>query len=45
MELTTGAVLLSVHQRGDRLVLLHLTLGEGGNPKLSPGEYGAQKRR
>ena len=45
MELTTGAVLLSVHQRGDRVVLLHLTLGEGGNPKLSPAEYGAQKRR
>lgn len=45
MELTTGAVLLGAHQRGDRVVLLHLTLGEGGNPKLSPTEYGAQKRR
>jgi LmbE family N-acetylglucosaminyl deacetylase len=44
-ELTTGAVLLAAHQRGDRVVLLHLTLGEGGNPKLTPAEYGAQKRR
>jgi len=45
MELTTGAVLLQAHQRGDRVVILHLTLGEGGNPRLSPAEYGAQKRR
>jgi len=45
MELTTGAVLLAAHQRGDRVVLLHLTLGEGGNPKLSPADYGAQKKR
>jgi LmbE family N-acetylglucosaminyl deacetylase len=45
MELTAGAVLLGAHQRGDRVVMLHLTLGEGGNPKLSPAEYGAQKRR
>jgi len=45
MELTTGAVLLAAHQRGDRVVILHLTLGEGGNPKLSPADYGLQKRR
>jgi LmbE family N-acetylglucosaminyl deacetylase len=45
MELTTGALLLKQHQQGDRVVLLHLTLGEGGNPKLSPETYGAQKRR
>jgi LmbE family N-acetylglucosaminyl deacetylase len=45
MELTSGAVLLGAHQRGDRVVVLHLTLGEGGNPKLSPVEYGAQKKR
>lgn len=44
MELTTGAVLLAAHQRGDRVVLLHLTLGEGGNPKLTPAVYGEQKR-
>lgn len=29
---------------GDRVVLLHLTLGEGGNARLSPEAYGAQKR-
>ncbi len=45
MELTTGAVLLGARQRGDRVVILHLTLGEGGNPKLEPAVYGAQKRR
>ncbi len=45
MELTSGAVLAHQAARGDRVVLLHLTLGEGGNPKLSPDEYGEQKRR
>jgi N-acetylglucosamine malate deacetylase 1 len=45
MELTAGALLLKQHALGDRIVLLHLTLGEGGNPKLSPEVYGAQKRR
>jgi LmbE family N-acetylglucosaminyl deacetylase len=45
MELTAGAVLLKEHHRGDRIVLLHLTLGEEGNPALSPEAYGAQKRR
>ncbi|MFN8669235.1 MAG: PIG-L family deacetylase [Gemmatimonadaceae bacterium] len=45
MELTTGAVLASARQRGDRVVLLHLTLGEGGNPALTPAAYGEQKRR
>ena len=45
MELTTGAVLRDAHDRGDRVVILHLTLGEGGNPKLSPAVYGAQKKR
>lgn len=45
MEVTTGAVLAAHTARGGRVVLLHLTLGEGGNPKLAPREYGAQKRR
>lgn len=45
MEITAGAVLAKHHKLGDRVVLLHLTLGEGGNPKLSAEEYGAQKRR
>jgi len=45
IELTAGEVLLAQHDRGDRIVLLHMTLGEGGNPRLSPEAYGAQKRR
>ncbi|HEY0970767.1 MAG TPA: PIG-L family deacetylase [Gemmatimonadales bacterium] len=45
MELTTGALLLKARQQGARVVLLHLTLGEGGNPRLSPEAYGEQKRR
>ncbi len=45
MELTAGAVLIKQHKLGDRIVILHMTLGEGGNPRLSPTIYGAQKRR
>lgn len=44
MELTAGALLIKQHKLGDRVVILHMTLGEGGNPKLSPAVYGAQKR-
>lgn len=44
-ELTSGLVLVKQHERGDRVVILHMTLGEGGNPALSPAAYGAQKRR
>jgi LmbE family N-acetylglucosaminyl deacetylase len=45
MELTAGAVLLKQRQLGDRVVLLHLSLGERGNPKRSAAEYGSQKRK
>ncbi|MFL5569151.1 MAG: PIG-L deacetylase family protein [Gemmatimonadaceae bacterium] len=45
MELTAGALLIKQHKLGDRVVILHMTLGEGGNPRLSPTAYGAQKRR
>jgi len=45
MEVSCGAVLLKQVLRGDTVTLLHLTLGEGGNPKLPPREYGAQKKR
>jgi len=45
MEIAAGAVLAKHAKAGDRIVFLHLTLGEGGNPALSPAEYGAQKRR
>ena len=44
-ELTTGLLLAKQRRLGDRTVILHLTLGEGGNPKLSPEAYGEQKRR
>jgi LmbE family N-acetylglucosaminyl deacetylase len=45
MELTAGQVLLKQRKKGDRVVILHMTLGEGGNPRLSPAAYGDQKRR
>ena len=44
-EITTGALLARHKRLGDRVVILHLTLGEGGNPKLSPAAYGEQKKR
>jgi N-acetylglucosamine malate deacetylase 1 len=45
MEITAGAVLAKHAARGDKVVLLHLSLGEKGNPRLSAREYGAQKKR
>ncbi|HYK88018.1 MAG TPA: PIG-L family deacetylase [Acidobacteriota bacterium] len=45
MEVASGAVLAKHARSGNRVVLLHLTLGEGGNPRLTPEEYGRQKRR
>jgi LmbE family N-acetylglucosaminyl deacetylase len=45
IEISCGAVLAKHHRQGDRIVLLHLTLGEGGNPKMPPKQYGEQKRR
>jgi N-acetylglucosamine malate deacetylase 1 len=44
MELSAGALLAHQAKLGDRVVILHLTLGEGGNPKMSPRLYGDQKR-
>lgn len=44
-EVTSGALLIRQHKKGDRVVILHMTLGEGGNPKMSPSAYGIQKRR
>lgn len=45
MENASAAVLARQKKLGDRVVILHLTLGEGGNPKKSPDDYGNQKRR
>lgn len=44
VELTAGQVLIHQQRAGDRVVVLHLSAGEGGNPKLSPVAYGEQKR-
>ena len=44
-EITAGAVLARHHRLGDRAVILHLTLGESGNPKLGAAAYGEQKKR
>jgi len=45
MELTAGPILAHQKLLGDRIVILHLTLGEAGNPKLAPAKYAEQKRR
>lgn len=45
MEITAGPLLIRQQKKGDRIVILHLTLGEGGNPKMSPTAYGVQKHR
>lgn len=45
MDLTAGALLAHQHKLGDRVVLLHMTLGEAGNPHMSPQQYAQQKRR
>ena len=42
-EVTSGALLARHKRLGDRVALMHLTLVEGGNPKLSPAAYGEQK--
>ena len=45
MEVTCAAVLIKQRKLGDRIFILHLTLGEGGNPQMSPKAYGRQKKR
>jgi LmbE family N-acetylglucosaminyl deacetylase len=45
VEVTCGSVLAKHRKLGDRVTILHLTLGEGGNPNMSPQVYGEQKRR
>lgn len=45
MEIACGAALAKHARLGDRVVMLHLTLGEGGNPRVSPEVYGQQKQR
>ena len=45
MELTAGPLLVLQKGKGDRIVLLHLTLGEKGHRTLGAAEYGKQKKR
>jgi LmbE family N-acetylglucosaminyl deacetylase len=45
VEVSCGAVLAKHQRLGDRVVILHMTLGEGGNPSMSTQAYGEQKRR
>lgn len=45
VEVTCGAVLARHRKLGDQVAILHLTLGEGGNPNMTPMAYGEQKRR
>jgi LmbE family N-acetylglucosaminyl deacetylase len=45
MEFAAGATLLKHAQSGWEAHIIQLTLGEKGHAKLSPEEYGAQKRR
>ena len=45
VENSSGAILARHKRLGDRVVILHLTLGEGGNPRLAPAVYGEQKKR
>ena len=44
-ELTTGPLLTAERARGTRVVILPLTLGEKGHPRLSVDVYAAQKKR
>ena len=44
-ELTMGPLLSAEQKRGTRVVILDLTLGEKGHPKLTADEYAIQKRR
>ncbi|MBA2687775.1 MAG: PIG-L family deacetylase [Gemmatimonadaceae bacterium] len=44
-ELTMGPLLTAERARGTRIVILDMSLGERGNPKLSAAAYGAQKKR
>lgn len=45
MELTCGALLARHARSGDRVVLLHLSLGERGKPGVAPDVYAAQKKK
>lgn len=43
-ELTSGPLLVHQRLRGDRIVILHMSLGERGHPGMAPNDYALQKR-
>ncbi|MEM2793002.1 MAG: PIG-L deacetylase family protein [Candidatus Bathyarchaeia archaeon] len=43
-EVTCGGIIAKYSKRGDAIIV-HMTLGEKGHFKLSPEDYGVQKRR
>jgi len=44
IEFSCGAVIAKHTQRGDRVTLVHLTLGEAGHPHMSAHDYAEQKK-
>jgi len=44
IEFSCGAVIAKHSQRGDRVTLVHLTLGEAGHPHMAPKDYAEQKK-
>ncbi|MCD6358127.1 MAG: PIG-L family deacetylase [Thermoproteales archaeon] len=44
-EVTCGGLIAKYARAGHEVVIVHMTLGERGHPRLSEEEYGEQKRR
>lgn len=44
-EVTCGGLIAKLARAGHEVVIVHMTLGERGHPRLSEEEYGEQKRR
>ncbi len=44
VEFSCGGVLAKHAQRGDRVAIIHLTLGEAGHPEMSLADYAEQKK-
>jgi LmbE family N-acetylglucosaminyl deacetylase len=43
MEVSAGATLARASRQGAKVVILHLSLGENGNPRKAAADYGKQK--
>lgn len=44
MEISAGAAIAGHVRQGGRATLVHLSLGDKGHPRLTPAQYGPQKR-